>query len=146
MRGCCDLLSMYEVSCPQINRRIEADAQQASINCHEQVHLLNRSDNNQPHRGLSSILALRKADFILGGQNATLSKYPDCSSFYSGSNPEAVTVVKADLLGSPEQTAAAIGVNFGASYFIAQFLHAVAVEIYVSFINFRALSPYFSHG
>jgi hypothetical protein len=74
-----------------------------------------------------------KLDWTLGGQNKTLATYPSCRPFYDGSRPNAVASVRADLNnGGPEQSGAALGLNFGMGVWLALFIHAIGVEIYVS--------------
>jgi hypothetical protein len=74
-----------------------------------------------------------KLNWTLGGRNKTLLTYPSCRPFYDGKHPNAVAPVLADLNnGGPEQSGAALGLNFGMAVWLALFIHAVGVEIYVS--------------
>ncbi|KAH8892715.1 hypothetical protein GQ53DRAFT_860771 [Thozetella sp. PMI_491] len=71
-------------------------------------------------------------DSILGGQNATLAKYPSCEDFYSGANPNALAAVKATFPGKGDEVAAALGLNFGAAAWLALTIHAVLAELYLN--------------
>lgn len=55
------------------------------------------------------------------------TRYPSCLT-----EPDRPTIVLADFRGETEQIGSALGLNFGMSGYLALFLHAVGVEIYVS--------------
>lgn len=74
-------------------------------------------------------------DTFEGNQTATLQHYPECAAFFSGADPDRHAAVKAQLGGdggSAIGAAAALGMTFGASAWLAMALHAIGVEIYVS--------------
>lgn len=74
-----------------------------------------------------------QVDYTLG-ENATRADYPDCEAFYSGEDPNKVTLVKASMSGGSAMTAgAALGVSFGPAIWLAFVLHAIGIEVYVSF-------------
>jgi hypothetical protein len=78
--------------------------------------------------GYYTLWPCEKLDFILGGHNITLVRYPTCAL-----QPERPAVVLANFSSaSREEIGAALGVNFGMAAWIATSLHAVCVEIYVS--------------
>jgi hypothetical protein len=71
--------------------------------------------------------------FYKNDRNATLARYPSCSSFYDGSALGQLAIVHADFnSNSGEEQGAAMGLTFGLAGWIAMFLHGVGVEIYVS--------------
>ena len=65
-------------------------------------------------------------------QNFTLSLYPDCESYFSGTDSDKHVLVAADMNGMPEQIGAALNSCFGAAAWLAIAMHAVGVELYVS--------------
>ena len=69
-------------------------------------------------------------DYMLG-RNQTLAQYPDCEAYYSGADSSKHVQVLADLRTSAATAAAAFGVSFGPSAWLALVLHAVGIEIYV---------------
>ncbi|KAE8379022.1 hypothetical protein BDV26DRAFT_303910 [Aspergillus bertholletiae] len=71
-----------------------------------------------------------KIDFIIGKEK-TLDRYPDCASFYNGSQPSQNTLVLGDLTGGPDQSGTALNMNFGMALWLAMVLHLVGVEIYL---------------
>ncbi|KAK3614304.1 hypothetical protein LTR22_027829, partial [Elasticomyces elasticus] len=66
------------------------------------------------------------------GPKNTLEAYPDCSTFYDGTNPDHRVVVKAGFPnGSPVEISAALGITFGGGAGrLAPWLHAIMIEIY----------------
>jgi hypothetical protein len=82
-----------------------------------------------------SVWPCAKLDWTLHGQNKTMSRYPVCASFYDGTNPDQVAVVSANFNGKREQSGSALDASFGMATWMAIFLHAVGVEIYVRKIN-----------
>ena len=70
-------------------------------------------------------------DFIIG-QNRTMHSYPACEAFYNGTNTLQQVVIHADMQGTAAEKAAALGLTFGAAGWLALWIHAVAVEVYVS--------------
>jgi hypothetical protein len=73
-----------------------------------------------------------KLEWIIGSQEKTLSLFPGCESYYNGSDINQATAVKADLSGEKYEAAAVLDISFGMAFWMALFIHAVAVEIYVS--------------
>ena len=72
-----------------------------------------------------------KIDYIMQDPNSTLSQYPDCVSYYDGSDPGKFAIVQAKFSGSGPQVAASLDMNFGMAMWLALLLHAVGVEIYL---------------
>jgi hypothetical protein len=64
-----------------------------------------------------------------------LSKlYPACEPYIDGSNLNEVAIVKANLDGETGANAgAALGMSFGMALWLATVIHAIGVEVYVSF-------------
>ncbi|KDB22708.1 hypothetical protein H109_05374 [Trichophyton interdigitale MR816] len=77
--------------------------------------------------GYNAVWPCDKLAYTLG-HNETLNKYPTCSTFYNGSNPQQQAIVVADFNGGDENVSAAIGLNFGMAIWIAIFIHAIGVE------------------
>ncbi|KAE8318237.1 hypothetical protein BDV41DRAFT_572233 [Aspergillus transmontanensis] len=71
-----------------------------------------------------------KLDFIIGREQ-TLESYPDCASFYNGSKPDQNALVLGDFNGNADKIGAALNLNFGMAFWLALFLHAIGVEIYL---------------
>ena len=70
-------------------------------------------------------------DFTLGKER-TLQAYPACSAFYSGTNAlQRVLVEPGFKDGNPMQIAAALGITFGTAGWLALWIHAVLIEVYV---------------
>ena len=69
----------------------------------------------------------------LYGEEYTLSLYPDCRAYYTGTNPDQHVVVEANYYSATDafQLAASLGYNFGASGWLALWLHAIAIEAYL---------------
>jgi hypothetical protein len=74
-----------------------------------------------------------KLDWIYKNDcNATIARFPSCSSFYDGSVPVQVVPVHADFNSdADEERGAVMGLTFGMAGWIAMFLHGIGVEIYV---------------
>ncbi|KAI0525455.1 hypothetical protein F5B22DRAFT_590036 [Xylaria bambusicola] len=73
-----------------------------------------------------------KINFALGGQDATMSFYPECAAFFSGDNIHQQAVVKATLLGDNAIEAGAIfNIAFGPAGWLALVLHVFAAECYL---------------
>jgi hypothetical protein len=58
--------------------------------------------------------------------------YPDCRSYFNGSNPDQHVVVRMNFNGQPEQLSAALGESFSMAVWLALAIHAAVVEVYVS--------------
>ncbi|KAI1768422.1 hypothetical protein GGR53DRAFT_409330 [Hypoxylon sp. FL1150] len=73
-----------------------------------------------------------KVNFILQGQNATLARYPECAPFFSGADPRRHVAVKA-VFNRQDKVAVGAMINlvFGMSGWMAIFLHAFGVELYL---------------
>jgi len=71
-------------------------------------------------------------DALNGNRTTVLKAYPDCAAYYSSEVPDRQVIVQADLSGNRAETAAALGLNFGAAGWLALALHAIGIEIYVS--------------
>ncbi|KAF5862180.1 hypothetical protein ETB97_012077 [Aspergillus alliaceus] len=71
-----------------------------------------------------------KIDYLFGTEVA-LARYPDCASFYNGSHPAQNVLVLGDLNGSPDELGTALNINFGMALWLAMFIHALGVEIYL---------------
>ena len=81
-------------------------------------------------------------DFALG-QNDTLTYYPGCEAFYSGSNPNARVIVTANFMGdNPMETSASLAIPFGTAGWIALVLHTIAIELYVRFASVIAIDEF----
>ena len=65
--------------------------------------------------------------------DTVLSFYPGCASFYDGSNPTKHVVVAVDFNSEDDAMpiAAALGITFGAAGWLAWWIHAVLVEVYL---------------
>lgn len=73
---------------------------------------------------------------ILGatvGPNVTSSLYPTCKAYFDGSDFGANAAVQGQYLNpkGPEQVAAIFDMTFGASIWLAFFLHGIGIEIYL---------------
>ncbi|KAE8328016.1 hypothetical protein BDV39DRAFT_214576 [Aspergillus sergii] len=71
-----------------------------------------------------------KIDLIIGREQ-TLESYPDCASFYNGSHPDQNVLVLGDFNGTADKIGTALNLNFGMAFWLALFLHAIGVEIYL---------------
>lgn len=58
--------------------------------------------------------------------------WPECAAFFTGEHPDQQVLVRADYYGLPIEINVAISIVSGASAFVALFLHATGVELYVS--------------
>lgn len=58
--------------------------------------------------------------------------WPECTAFFTGAHPDQRVSVRADYYGLPIEVNVAISIVSGASAFVALFLHAMGVELYVS--------------
>ncbi|OGM48735.1 hypothetical protein ABOM_002018 [Aspergillus bombycis] len=71
-----------------------------------------------------------KIDFMIGKEQ-TLESYPDCVSFYNGSQPAQNVLVLGDFNGDADRIGTALNMNFGMAFWLALFLHVIGVEIYL---------------
>lgn len=66
--------------------------------------------------------------------NITLSNdFPSCTGYAAGVDPTGMSIVKANVFGNVVERASAINIVFGSATWICMVLHAVLVELYVSF-------------
>jgi len=74
------------------------------------------------------------------GSNNTLSAYSACSAYYDGSDPDYRVAVKSGYptSSSPVEIAATFGSTFGGAGWLALWLHAILIEVYVS-TSFNAM-------
>lgn len=72
-----------------------------------------------------------KLHYIIEDRNSTLAIYPDCISYYNGSDPSKMALVQADLYGSAAEAAAGLNMTFGMAMWLALLIHAIGVEIYL---------------
>lgn len=77
-------------------------------------------------------------DFVFGHQqNITLLVYPECKAYYTGENPDQHALVEAKMGINPVEIGAFLGLSFGMGFCVALPLHALLVEVYVSFFSCR---------
>nr|POE56488.1 hypothetical protein CFP56_33460 [Quercus suber] len=70
--------------------------------------------------------------FILR-ESRTLSLYPDCAAYFNGTDPAQRAIVHVNFYSNnPAEIGAALGVPFGAAGWLALWLHAIGVEIYLA--------------
>lgn len=66
------------------------------------------------------------------GPNGAVALYPICEAWRNGSAPEQRAIVEANYPGgNPLEISAALGITFGAAGWLALWLHAIAVEVYL---------------
>jgi hypothetical protein len=66
------------------------------------------------------------------GERGTLALYPGCITYYDGSNLDQRVVVSPDFESeNPLEIAAALGISFGTAGWLALWIHAIIVEVYV---------------
>ena len=82
--------------------------------------------------GLYVVRPCREINFVFGQEN-TLHFYPDCLPFYQdGIKDQQVVVVSNFNSANPIEISAGVGLVFGPAAWLAFWIHAVAVEFYVS--------------
>ncbi|KAG6364529.1 hypothetical protein INS49_006130 [Diaporthe citri] len=59
------------------------------------------------------------------------SSWPECEAYFTGRSPDQQVLVKAEYYGLPIEINVAISIVSGASAFVALFLHAMGVELYL---------------
>jgi hypothetical protein len=74
-----------------------------------------------------------KLDYLIGSQQAVVTLFPSCTIYYNGQDPNAAAAVIDYMNGRTENVAAALDASFGMALWLALFLHAAGVEIYVSY-------------
>ncbi|KAK1086741.1 hypothetical protein LTR33_001425 [Friedmanniomyces endolithicus] len=66
------------------------------------------------------------------GPHHTVAVYPECQAYFNGTNPQQVAIVVASMSnGNPISIAATLGVSFGSAGWLAFWIHAVLVEVYL---------------
>ncbi|KAK0351900.1 hypothetical protein LTR91_025381 [Friedmanniomyces endolithicus] len=66
------------------------------------------------------------------GPHHTVAVYPECQAYFNGTNPQQVAIVVASMSnGNPISIAATLGVSFGSAGWLAFWIHAVLIEIYL---------------
>lgn len=69
-----------------------------------------------------------------GDRAPTLTAHPACAPYFAGTEPGAVALVRASMSeGGGEAVGVALGMGFGMALWLALVVHAVGVEVYVSF-------------
>ncbi|RYP29953.1 hypothetical protein DL767_006486 [Monosporascus sp. MG133] len=92
--------------------------------------------------GYSYALPCDKIDFILGGRDETLQRYPGCTPFYSGKYPHHHVIVDADVAsGDIIQLVSAFNLTYGISAWLGFMIHAVGIEIYQTFAEDIVATP-----
>jgi hypothetical protein len=91
---------------------------------------------------LSTTYPCAQINFTLG-EEGTLKYYPECIVYYNGTDLEQRVVVTPNFDSqNPIEIAAALGVSFGTAGWLALWIHAILVEVYVGIPHFsRGLSP-----
>jgi hypothetical protein len=75
-----------------------------------------------------------KIETTLDEGSLLLSSYPACAAYVNGTNPQEFALVKASMDGPGGGNAgAALNVTFGMALWLAVAIHAIGVEVYVSF-------------
>ena len=83
------------------------------------------------YKSLTATYPCVQIDSVLG-EDGTLAMYPGCSAYYDGSNPDQRVVVSPDFESeNPLEIAAALGISFGTAGWLALWIHAIVVEVYV---------------
>lgn len=68
--------------------------------------------------------------YLMGSRKRTLRAFPQCEAVFSGASNRPV-VFEADMDGNGINARAALNLTFGASLWLAIFIHVVGVEFYV---------------
>lgn len=86
------------------------------------------------HRYYSAQPCDKIAYMLNNDEQAVLSRFPGCTAFLDGSSPDQHVVVAASTRGgSSVEAAAMLNTFFGAALWLALAIHAIGIEIYVSF-------------
>lgn len=84
-------------------------------------------------KGHYVVWSCAKLAYTLDGDVDLVAAYPACASFADGSNVNQVAAVLADMNGaSGANVGAAINTGSGMAMWLATSIHAIGVEIYVS--------------
>lgn len=79
-----------------------------------------------------STIPCAKINFVLG-KTGTLQFYPGCASFYRGNAGQKEVLTAANFnSANPIELTASLDINFGAAGFLALWIHAILIELYVS--------------
>ncbi|KAK8005444.1 hypothetical protein PG990_011481 [Apiospora arundinis] len=82
--------------------------------------------------GYYAAMSCGKIHFIIKEQNTTAQRYPECTTYFGGTNPDQHAVIPAHISGQDEvQAAAVLALVAGGAFWLALFLHAFGIEIYV---------------
>lgn len=65
-------------------------------------------------------------------ESVIVRSWPECAAYFTGAHLDQQVLVRADYYGLPIEINVAISIVSGASAFVALFLHALGVELYVS--------------
>ena len=71
---------------------------------------------------------------VIEDAQTLVEQYPSCSSLVTDGNLKAIAAVNANFGGSTVELMSAMNVSFGMAGWLATSLHAIGVEIYVSFL------------
>lgn len=83
------------------------------------------------YKSLATTYPCIQIDSVLG-EDGTLALYPGCSTYYDGSDLDQRVVVSPDFESeNPLEIAAALGISFGTAGWLALWIHAIIVEVYV---------------
>ncbi|KAK3986947.1 hypothetical protein QBC44DRAFT_203824, partial [Cladorrhinum sp. PSN332] len=86
----------------------------------------------KPSSSRSVAMPCAKIAYYFGGSpEATLSRYPDCSSYFSGEDLNKFSAVKGDLHGDFAEFTALYNSIFGSAMLVALVVHAIGVEVYL---------------
>jgi len=72
------------------------------------------------------------ASFYNNSAQKTTALYPECATYFNGTNPDKHIAVLLDFNGRQEETGAALAEGFIMAAGLALALHAIGIEIYVS--------------
>ena len=82
-------------------------------------------------QGYYTVRTCAQIEFIMRSKGAVLHFYPDCAAYFAG-QLDKVVAVAADMEGNGATAASALGIIGVMGCWLALFIHAVAIEIYVS--------------
>lgn len=69
---------------------------------------------------------------MLESASETLDYYPECASYFNGSNPDQQVLVLASMsFNRIDQVAVALGAPFGMALWLGMAIQAAGVEVYV---------------
>lgn len=88
---------------------------------------------------------IKIADMVDYDNKQLIDLYPTCDEYASGANRDTQVVVLANFGGNVAEVATAMNLCFGMAGWLALFLHAVGVEIYVSWLPSLIWAPSLTH-